>query len=85
MIEYNYDDLDMKTEVVPLDRDTWREDDDPEKNWKIHLLCIRVERFSFRSRHENMIQENDGSWENVFFHGHVQYITQMDTKRSWLN
>ena len=55
-------DLDMKTEVVPLDRDTWKEDDDSEKKYQIHFLCVWEGRFSFRDRHENMFEKYDGPW-----------------------
>ena len=84
--EWKTYDLDMKTEVVPLDRDTWREDDDSEKNYHIHLFDIRVERCSSRCRHENMLEEDDESWRGwSSFNGRVQYITLMDTYRSWFN
>ena len=58
-------DLDMKTKVVPLDRDNWREVDDSEKNYQIHFLCVWVGRFLFRCRHENMIEEDDESLERM--------------------
>ena len=44
-----------------------REDDDPEKNCQIHLLCIRVGRFSSRCRLEKMWQERRWVLERMEF------------------
>ena len=47
MIECRYDNLDMKTEVVALDRDTWREDEIQRKIVRYIFYACELEHSHF--------------------------------------